>query len=152
MLSSALSQVLDRARTRFGLEVEILDGDLRNLYPETGTELGRLVGQSPELRQSLRDALVGGHPRDVEGGGQRYRVYPLRNSERLGRKGGLLAVRGRDDWSAGQAGTGPSSPARPSRSTSPPGMRSSRSASGRAGCSQSCVSCATSSKPRTRPT
>ena len=101
MLSPALSQVLERARTRFGLEVEILDGELRNLYPETGTELGRLLSESPELRQSLREVLAGGHPRDVEGAGQHYRVYPLRHSERLGRRGGLLAVRGRENRPGG---------------------------------------------------
>lgn len=93
MLSTALSQVLERARTRFGLEVEILDADLRNLYPESGTELGRLIRESPELRRTLRDVLAVGHPRDIENAGLRYRVYPLRQSDRIGYKGGLLAVR-----------------------------------------------------------
>lgn len=94
MLSSALSQVLERARTRFGLEVEILDGDLRTLYPDTGTELGRMLRESPDLRRTLKDVLTAGHPRDIEDAGHRYRVYPLRQSEKTGLKGGLLAVRG----------------------------------------------------------
>jgi hypothetical protein len=106
MLSSALSQVLERARTRFGLEVEILNGELRHLFPEGGTELGRSIRESPELRRVLRDVLVVGHPRDIEGAGQRYRVYPLRQSDRIGQKGGLLAVRETDagELSGGEAG------------------------------------------------
>jgi hypothetical protein len=94
MLSSALSQVFERARTRFGLEVEILDAELRHLYPDATTELGRIVRQSPELRRDLRDALTTGQPREIDGGGHTYRIYPLRPSERTGQKGSLLAVRG----------------------------------------------------------
>jgi hypothetical protein len=93
MLSSALSQVLERARTRFGLEVEILDGELRNLYPEGGTEFGRLIRENAELRHRLKEVLLVGHPAEVDEEGQRYRVYPLRQSDRIGQKGGLLAVK-----------------------------------------------------------
>ena len=107
MLSSALSQVLERARTRFGLEVEILDAELRNLYPESGTELGRLSRENAELRQTLRDVLLGGHPRDIDEGGRRYRVYPLRHSDRIGHKGALLAVRGQEDAGVPHVETGP---------------------------------------------
>jgi hypothetical protein len=107
MLSSALSQVLERAKTRFGLEVEILDGELRNLYPEGGTELGRSLRESPELRRALRDILVVGHPREVEGAGHRYRVYPLRQSDRIGQKGGLLAVRESDATESAGSEAGP---------------------------------------------
>ena len=109
MLSSALSQVLERARTRFGLEVEILDAELRNLYPETGTELMRTVRESPELRRTLRDVLLVGHPRDIEDAGRRYRVYPLRHSERVGSRGGLLAVRGTESSEASAVDAGPTS-------------------------------------------
>jgi hypothetical protein len=94
MLSSALSQVLERARTRFGLEVEIFDDELKNLYPESSTDLARLVGESAEVRQSLRAVAQLGHAREIEAGGRRYRVYPLRHADRTGQKGGLLAVRG----------------------------------------------------------
>jgi hypothetical protein len=107
MLSSALSQVLERARTRFGLEVEILDGELRTLYPESGTELGRIIRESPELRRTLRDVLLVGHPREIDEGGRRYRVYPLRHSDRIGQKGGLLAVRGNDAAETAAAEAGP---------------------------------------------
>jgi hypothetical protein len=94
MLSSALSQVLERARTRYGLEVEILDGELRALYPEAGTDFSRSIRTNTELRQTLREVLVVGHPRDVEEGGERYRVYPLRQADRTSPPGGLLAVKG----------------------------------------------------------
>jgi hypothetical protein len=95
MLSSALSQVLERARTRFGLEVEILDGELRALYPEAGTEFSRSIRTNTELRQTLREVLLVGHPKDVEEAGERYRVYPLRQSGGpTTPTGGLLAVKG----------------------------------------------------------
>jgi len=107
MLSSALSQVLERARTRFGLEVEILDAELRSLYPESGTELGRIVRDSADLRRTLKDVLQGGHPRDIHEADRRYRVYPLRHSERVGHKGGLLAVRAQDSDDAAAVEAGP---------------------------------------------
>jgi len=94
MLSSALSQVLERARTRFGLEVEILDGELRALYPEAGTEFSRSIRTNTELRQTLREVLLVGHPKDVEDAGERYRIYPLRQSGQTTPTGGLLAVKG----------------------------------------------------------
>ena len=94
MLSSALSQVLERARTRFGLEVEILDGELRALYPEAGTEFSRSIRTNTELRQTLREVLLVGHPKDVEEAGERYRIYPLRQSGPTTPTGGLLAVKG----------------------------------------------------------
>ena len=94
MLSSALSQVLERARTRFGLEVEILDGELRALYPEAGTEFSRSIRTNNELRQTLREILLAGHPKDVEEAGEHYRVYPLRQSGLTTPTGGLLAVKG----------------------------------------------------------
>jgi hypothetical protein len=107
MLSSALSQVLERARTRFGLEVEILDAELRNLYPDNGTELSHSVRDNPELRRTLWDVLSAGHPREIEVSGQLYRVYPLRQSDRIGQKGGLLAVKG---GNAGESHATESSP------------------------------------------
>ena len=107
MLSSALSQVLERAKTRFGLEVEILDAELRNLYPDGGTELSHSIRENPDLRRTLRDVVTVGHPREIEASGQHYRVYPLRQSDRIGQKGGLLAVRGSDAAESPAAESGP---------------------------------------------
>ena len=43
MLSSSLSQLLERARTRFGLEVEVLDSTLQHVYPDSTTALARMI-------------------------------------------------------------------------------------------------------------
>ena len=58
MLSSSLSQLLERARTRFGLEVEVLDATLQHVYPASTTALGRMIEESPIVRQSLLAALA----------------------------------------------------------------------------------------------
>jgi hypothetical protein len=94
MLSTALSQLLERARTRFGLEVEILDAELQHVYPETGSDLGRLIDESPAVRRSLLDALAAGRPESLNRGGLSYRVFPLRRSARLRHASGLMAIRG----------------------------------------------------------
>lgn len=93
MLSPALSQVLDRARARSGLDVEIFDGELRTVYPESATELGRVVREDPDLRGSLRETVLMGHSREFDVGGRRVRVSPLRSS-RVADRGGLLAISG----------------------------------------------------------
>ena len=93
MLSTALSQLLERARTRFGVEVEILDATLTHVYPETATELARLIEESPAIRRTLLDALAGGRPEQVGKAGLTYQVFPLRRSSRTRHTPGLLAVR-----------------------------------------------------------
>jgi len=102
MLSTALSQLLERARTRFGLEVEILDATLTHVYPETTTELGRLIEDSPAVRRTLLDALAAGRPDQLDRGGLAYQVFPLRRSARTRHTPGLLAVR-RSGVTAGDA-------------------------------------------------
>jgi GGDEF domain-containing protein len=93
MLSSALSQLLERARTRFGLEVEILDATLAHVYPESATELTRLIEESPAVRRALLDALAAGRPEQVDKSGMTYQVFPLRRSTRTRHVPGLLAIR-----------------------------------------------------------
>src|SRR5690349_22147811 len=93
MLSTALSQLLERARTRFGLEVEILDATLAHVYPDSATELTRLIEESPSVRRSLLDALAAGRPEQVDKSGLTYQVFPLRRSPRTRHVPGLLAVR-----------------------------------------------------------
>ena len=51
MLSSSLSHLLERARARFGLEVEVFDSTLRHVYPESATALARMIAESPGVRQ-----------------------------------------------------------------------------------------------------
>lgn len=93
MVSTALSQLLERARTRFGVEVEILDATLAHVYPESGTELGRLIEESPAVRRTLLDALASGRPEHVDRSGLTYQIFPLRRSAKTRHTQGLLAVR-----------------------------------------------------------
>jgi GGDEF domain-containing protein len=108
MVSSSLSQLLERARTRFGLKVDIFDTALRHVYPESGSELERLIGETPGIRRTLLDVLVAGRPEQLESGGLSYRLFPLRRSAGFRHAGGLLAIRrtsqngdsaGLDSWS-----------------------------------------------------
>ncbi len=90
MLSPSLSQLLERARTGFGLEVEVIDARLRHVYPDATTALGRMIEQSPAVRESLGDALAGGRPERLDDSGLEYQ---------LGRhvRRGTLECRGRPE-------------------------------------------------------
>ena len=94
MVSPTLSQLLERARVRFGVEVEILDARLKNLYPEGGTDLSRMIHGSSAVRSALFDALAAGRPHRLDGSGLHYRIYPLGRSSKRRQPAGLLAVRG----------------------------------------------------------
>jgi len=109
MVSPALTQLLERARARFGLEVEVLDAGLNSLYPEGGTDLGRIIQDSPVVRRALLDALAGGRAEHLEGEGVSYRFYPLRQSPKRRQATGLLAIR----RSASSAGSAPALEAEP---------------------------------------
>jgi hypothetical protein len=93
MLSTSLSQLLERARTRFGLEVEVLDSGLQYVYPDSTTALARLIEESPAVRQALLDALADGRPEQLEGTEGQYQVFPLRRPARLRQASALVAVR-----------------------------------------------------------
>jgi hypothetical protein len=92
MVSPTLSQLLERARVRFGVEVEIFDARLNNLYPEGGTDLSRVIEDSSAVRSALMDALAAGRPHRLDGGGLHYRIYPLSRSKRR-QPTGLMAIR-----------------------------------------------------------
>src|SRR4051812_38310240 len=98
MLSSSLSQLLERARTRFGLEVEVLDATLQHVYPDSATALSRMIEESPAVRQSLLDALADGRPEQLEDHGVQYQVFPLRRAAaaRVRQPSALVAVRRTD--------------------------------------------------------
>jgi len=93
MLSTSLSQLLERARTRFGLEVEVLDATLQHVYPASTTALGRMIEESPIVRQSLLAALADGRPEQLGDGGAQYQVFPLRRAARVRQASALVAVR-----------------------------------------------------------
>jgi hypothetical protein len=93
MLSSSLSQLFERARTRFGLEVEVLDATLQHVYPESVTTLARIIEESPKVRQSLLGALADGRPEQLDTAGAQYHVFPLRRAARVRQASALVAVR-----------------------------------------------------------
>ena len=93
MVSPALSQWLERARMQFGLEVEILDAGLNNVYPEGGTTLSRIIEDSPTVRRTLLDAVAGGRPEQVDGESGHYRLYPLKGLRARRPAAGLLAIK-----------------------------------------------------------
>ena len=93
MLSTSLSQLLERARTRFGLEVEVLDAGLQHVYPDSTTALARLIEESPAVRQALLDALADGRPEQLDGAEGQYQVFPLRRPAKLRQASALVAVR-----------------------------------------------------------
>ncbi len=93
MVSATLSQLLERARVRFGVEVEILDARLKNLYPEGGTDLSRMIHDSSAVRGALLDALAAGRPHRIDGTGLHYKIYPLTRASKRRQPAGLLAIR-----------------------------------------------------------
>jgi hypothetical protein len=93
MVSSALGQLLDRARVRFGVEVEILDSRLNSVFPEGGTDLSRSIDESPGVRGALLDALSGGRPQRLDSAGHHYRIFPLSRSARRRLPGTVMAIR-----------------------------------------------------------
>jgi hypothetical protein len=93
MVSPALSQLLERARARFGLDVEVLDAGLKCVYPEGGSELDRMIQDSPSIRRALLDALAGARPERLHRDGVSYQFYPLRHSPKRRLAAGLLAIR-----------------------------------------------------------
>ncbi len=93
MVSATLSQLLERARVRFGVEVEILDSRLKNLYPEGGTDLSRMIHDSSAVRGALLDALAAGRPHRLDGTGLHYKIYPLTRASKRRQPAGLLAIR-----------------------------------------------------------
>jgi GGDEF domain-containing protein len=93
MLSPSLSQLLERARTRFGLEVEVIDATLQHVYPDGATALARMIEGSADVRQSLLGALAGGRPERVDTAGLQYQVFPLRSAASVRKGSALVAVR-----------------------------------------------------------
>ena len=96
MLSSSLSQLFERARTRFGLEVEVIDATLQHVYPDSTTALTRMIEESPVVRQSLLNALADGRPEQLTDDGVHYHVFPLRRAAKVRQASALVAVRRTD--------------------------------------------------------
>lgn len=103
MLSKALTQLFERARTRFGVDIEILDSSLSPSDPEVETDLHRAIQDSPAIRQVLMRTLTSGRVGQVVIDGQRCEVVPLRRgaSTQRGMALGVIRV---------SAGSGPAAP------------------------------------------
>jgi hypothetical protein len=81
MLSKALTQLFERARTRFGVDVQILDGSLQPLYPDAETALDRAIRESDATRVVVEECVTTGRPGHVlvgPDGKDRYDLVPLR--------------------------------------------------------------------------
>src|SRR6185436_2948382 len=78
MLSKALTQLFERARTRFGVDVQILDGSLQPLYPDAETALDRAIRDSADTRAVLEECVATGRAGHVLVGTERHDLVPLR--------------------------------------------------------------------------
>lgn len=93
MLSPSLSDLLEQAHVRFGLEVCLISRDLEVVFPESHSELARAVATSEGVRREIHQAQATGRLHEFSQEGAVYRVYPLKIPTR-GAAGSTLLVRG----------------------------------------------------------
>lgn len=91
MLSSSLSDLLEQAHVRFGLEVCLLSRDFEVLFPATPSELTRAVTSSSAVQREIQQAQTTGRLHEFTHEGVAYRVYPLKHASRA--SGSALVVR-----------------------------------------------------------
>jgi len=78
MLSNSAIQLFERAQARFGLDVEVFDGNLAPIYPQVETPFRRALDQSAAMRQALADCLATGVPGQATVEGVSYRLMRVR--------------------------------------------------------------------------
>lgn len=78
MLPKFLTHVFERARTRLGLEVYVLDGALTPLYAEPDGDVLAAVADDPRLREALLASLGTGRPARVQMFGSEFDAVPVR--------------------------------------------------------------------------
>src|SRR5262249_32395621 len=93
MLSKALTQLFERARARFGVDIEILDESLTRSYPAAETDVDRAIRESSAVRQTFLECMKTGRVSQVVANGERYEAIPLRQDARSRRGPGLAALR-----------------------------------------------------------
>jgi hypothetical protein len=76
-LSPAVVQMVERARTVFGIALEVLDSNLRPVLPEAGGELYRAVEASPRTQAAVAAVLEAGRSRVVQIGEAAFLLQPL---------------------------------------------------------------------------
>ena len=72
--------LFERAKARFGHEVEVFDSTLTQNYPLVETPLGRSAEQSAALRQAFGDCLATGVPGQAIVDGAPYRLTRVRRA------------------------------------------------------------------------
>src|SRR5689334_17444315 len=92
MLSKPPMQLFERAKARFGLEVEVFDATLTATYPPAETPLKRSIEQSPALRQALSDCLGTGVPGQAVVDGVSYRITRVRRGSGNRRSSAMVAA------------------------------------------------------------
>jgi hypothetical protein len=100
VLSHTLSDLLEQAHIRFGLEVCLVSRDLEVLFPGLPTELGRSVTSSGPVRREVEEAQAMGRLHEFTHEGAEYRVYPLRAAGRRAAGGTLVARNPQDGKNA----------------------------------------------------
>lgn len=93
MLSKALTQLYERARIRFAVEIEIFDAFMNPVYPRAETELDRGVRDSPGVQAALLECVSTARAGQVMVNEQRYDLVPLRRPASTQTELALAAVR-----------------------------------------------------------
>ena len=93
MLSKALTQLYERARIRFAVEIEIFDAFMNPVYPRAETELDRGVRDLPTVQTALWECVSTARAGQVVVNDQRYDLIPLRRPGSIQSELALAAVR-----------------------------------------------------------
>lgn len=92
-VSPTVAQIVDRARTRFGLSLEVLNAGLQPVAPEAGGDFARAIEASAPARSAVSEALLAGRNRTFDLSDTTYMIQPLRGGRGSRKPVGLLAVR-----------------------------------------------------------
>ncbi len=92
-LSPVTEQIVERIRNRFGVGLEVLDGNLRPVVPAAGGELHRALETSATTRRAVAGAMGAGRGCSLDAGGTAFLIQPLRIGRASRKILGLLAAR-----------------------------------------------------------
>jgi GGDEF domain-containing protein len=84
--------LFERAKARFGLDVEVFDERSTCLYPGGETPLCRLVEHSASLRQAFAECLATGAPGQATADGVSYRLVRVARGSGNGHLSGMVAA------------------------------------------------------------
>ena len=92
-LSAVTVQIVERIRNRFGVGLEVLDGNLHPVVPATGGELHRAIETSATTRRAIEGAMSAGRGCSLDAAGTAFLIQPLRVGRASRKVLGLLAAR-----------------------------------------------------------